>query len=282
MIGSNTSVCCLIGDPVGHSLSPLVHNTGFKTLGLDFVFVAFRVRDIRRAIEGIRGLGIRGASVTIPHKVSAMGYIDEVDGVARDIGAINTIVNDGSRLRGFNFDYSAALTALEEKTAIKGKRAVLLGAGGTALTVAVALKKAGAELIILNRTREKAEELARRVGAEGYGGLDGLKTIASADILVNATPVGMSPRIEEAIVPKEVLHPKLTVFDVVYNPRETRLIARAREAGCTIVYGYRMFLYQAVVQFELFTGHKAPVAEMERALVSALEGGGNATSADRR
>jgi shikimate dehydrogenase len=282
MIDASTKVCCVIGDPVEHSLSPLIHNTGYRTLGLNFAYIAFWVKDIRKAIDGIRGLGIRGASVTIPHKITAMKYLDALDEAAREIGAINTIVNNDGVLKGYNTDYGAAMKALEEKTAIKGKKAVLVGAGGVGLPLAVGLKRKGAELVILDIVEDLAKNLAKRVGADGFGGSDNLSAIASADILVNATPVGMWPRTDESIVPKELLHPRLTVFDVVYNPRETKLLKEAKAAGCAVVYGYRMFLLQAAEQFELFTGHEAPLHEMEKVLVKALEGEGHATSVDRR
>ena len=265
-----------------HSLSPLIHNTGYHALGLNFVYVAFRVKNIKLAIEGIRGLGIRGASVTIPHKVSAMKYVDDIDEAAGEIGAINTIVNNDGVLKGYNTDYGAAMKALEEKTAIKGKKAVLVGAGGVGLTIAVGLKRKGAELVVLDIIEDLARNLAERIGANGFGGSDNLSAIASAEILINATPVGMWPRTDEAIVPQELLHPKLTVFDVVYNPKETRLIREAKAAGCKVIYGYRMFLYQAAEQFELFTRHQAPLLDMEQALIKALEGEGHATSVDRR
>ena len=280
MIKANTSVCCLIGDPVEHSLSPLVHNTGYRVLGLNFVYIAFGVKNIKQAIDGIRGLGIRGVSITIPHKVSAMKYIDDIDDIAREVGAINTIVNDDGVLHGFNTDYGAALRALEEKTAIKGKKAVLLGAGGAALAIATGLKKRGAELVILDQPPEQAGRLAERVRAEDFGGLDRLSVIASADILINATPVGMWPKVNESIVPKELIHSKLTVFDIVYNPIETRLIIEAKEVGCPIAYGHKMFLYQAAEQFELFTGHEPPLLEMEQALIKALEGEEHVASTD--
>ena len=273
MTDASTTVCCLIGDPVEHSLSPLVHNRGYEIAGLNFVYVAFRVKDVKLAINSIKGLGIRGVSITMPHKVDAMKYIDNIDDTAKEIGAINTIVNNDGVLSGFNTDYGAALKALEEKTTIKGKKAVLLGGGGVGLAIATGLKRNGADLIIIDKIKEKAEELARLVGAEGFGGLEQLPEIGSADILINATPVGMWPRINESIVPRELLHQKLTVFEVIYHPRETRLITEAKEAGCAIIYGYKMFLYQAAMQFELFTGHQAPLLDMEQALIKALEGG---------
>jgi len=273
MINADTTVCCLIGDPVEHSLSPLVHNRGYEVLGLNFVYVAFRVKNVKLAIDAIRGLGIRGVSVTMPHKVSAINYIDDIDDTAKEIGAINTIVNNNGVLSGFNTDYGAALKALEEKTTIKGKKAVLLGGGGAGLAIAAGLKRNGADLIIIDKIKEKAEELARLVGAEGFGGLEQLPEIGSADILINATPVGMWPKINESVVPRELMHPKLTVFEVNYNPKETRMITEAKEAGCTTICGYKMFLYQAAMQFELFTGHQAPLVEMEQVLIKALEGG---------
>ncbi len=282
MINAETTVCCLIGDPVEHSFSPLVHNRGYQSLGLNFVYVAFRVQDVKQAIDGIRGLSIHGVSVTIPHKVSAMKYIDDIDDAAREIGAINTIVNDGGVLHGFNTDYGAALKALEEKTAIKGKKAVLLGAGGVGLAIATGLKRNGADLVIIDKIKEKAEELAKLVNAEGFGGLEQLPEIGSADILINATPVGMWPRVNESIVPQKLLHSKLIVFEVVYNPKETKLIAEAKEIGCVIIYGYKMFLYQAAIQFELFTGCQAPLPDMELVLTKALEEKEHATSSNRR
>jgi len=281
LINADTRICCLIGDPVEHSLSPLVHNAGYQALGINYAYVSFRVSDIRQAVEGLRGLGIRGASVTIPHKTSAMKYLDRLDPLAERIGAVNTIVNDDGVLTGYNTDGDGAIKALEEVTTLEGKKAVLVGAGGAALAIAFGLKARGVKLVVLNRTGAKARELAQKVGAEGYGGLK-LAEIASADILINATPVGMPPETDRSIIPGELLHNRLTVFDIVYNPRETRLLAEARERGRAVVYGDRMFLYQAAKQFELFTGLKGPLKAMESALAQALEGGGNVTNLDRR
>lgn len=282
MIDANTKICCLIGDPVEHSLSPLIHNAGYQTLGINYVYVPFRVKDIKQAIEGIRGLGIRGASITLPHKTSAIKYIDQIDPLAKEIGAVNTIVNDDNVLTGFNTDCGAALKALAEVVPLGGKKAVLIGSGGAASAIAVGLKKNGVELVVLNRTEDKASELAKLVNAEDFGSLERLPVVSSADILINATSVGMWPKANESIIPKHLLHNRLTVFDTVYNPKETRLLAEARERGCVIVYGYKMLLYQAAMQFELFTGHQAPLPAMESALTQALEGERNATHFDRR
>jgi len=282
MIDASTKICCLIGDPVEHSPSPLIHNAGYQALGINYIYVPFQVSDIKQAIEGIRGLGIRGASITIPHKTSAIKYIDKVDPPAEEIGAINTIVNDDGVLTGYNTDGDGALKALEEATTLKGKKAVLIGSGGAASAIAVGLMKKGVKLVVLNRTGDKARKLAERVNASGSGGLNKLSEIASADILINATPVGMPPETERSIIPKDLLHDRLTVFDIISNPRDTRLLIEARERGCAVVYGYKMLLYQAVKQFELFTGLKCPLTAMESALTQALEGGSDAANFDRR
>jgi shikimate dehydrogenase len=282
VIDADTKICCLIGNPVEHSLSPLIHNAGYKALGINYAYVSFQVSDIKRAIEGIRGLGIRGVSVTIPHKTKALKYLDKIDPLAEKIGAVNTIINDDGILTGYNTDGDGAIQALEEMTPLGGKRAVLIGSGGAASAIAVGLKKKVVKLVILNRTGAKAAKLAEKVNAEDSGGLQKLTEIASADILINATPVGMWPELNQSIIPKNLLHNRLTVFDIVYNPRETKLIAEARERGCAVVYGYKMLLYQAVKQFELFTGRQAPLPAMESSLNQALEGGRDATHFDRR
>jgi len=282
IIKSLKKICCLIGDPIEHSLSPLIHNAGYQALDINYLYVPFRVKDFKGAIEGIRGLGIRGASITMPYKARAIEYVDEIDRVAMETGAVNTIVNNDGVLTGYNTDYQGALKALEEATSLEGKKAVLVGGGGAATAIALGLKRGGAKLVILNRTEEKAKRLAEMFDAEDSGGLKKLDEISSADILINATSVGMWPKTNESLIPQNLLHNKLTVFDTVYNPKETRLLIEARERGCAIVYGYKMLLYQAAMQFELFTGHKAPLKVMESALTQALEGGRHATHFDRR
>jgi shikimate dehydrogenase len=269
----NTKICCLIGDPVEHSLSPLIHNAAYKALGLNYAYIALRTSDVGQAIETIRTNGIRGASVTTPYKVSALKHLDHIDFQVQKIGAVNTIVNDNGQLVGYNTDGAGAIKALGEVTKVGGKKVVLVGSGGAALAIAAALKEKKVNLIILNRTEAKARELAKKVGAEDYGSLDKISLVAQADILINATTVGMSPNVGETIVPKEFLHSRLTVFDIVYNPKETRLVREARAKGCTIVYGYKMLLYQAAQQFKLFTNRHAPLRMMESVLVKALGGG---------
>jgi shikimate dehydrogenase len=270
---ATVKICCLIGDPVEHSLSPLIHNAAYKALGLNYAYITLRTSDIGRAMETIRANGIRGASITTPHKVSALKHLDYIDDAAKAIGAVNTIVNDNGQLTGYNTDGDAAIKALEEVTDPGGKKVVLIGGGGAALAIATALKEKKVNLIILNRTEAKARELAKKVGAEDAGSLAKIALVSEANILINATTVGMSPNIEETVVPREFLHPRLTVFDIVYNPKETRLLREARAKGCTVAYGYKMLLYQAAEQFKLFTNRPAPLELMESVLVKALGGG---------
>ena len=270
MINSETKVCCIIGDPVAQSLSPLMHNAAYQALGLDYVYVAFHASNIKSAVTGIRGLGIRGASITIPHKAKAIEFVDNMDRISVETGVINTIVNNDGVLTGYNTDYNAALQALKERVNVMGKKAVVLGGGGAGAAVAIALKRAGARLSILNRTESRIKNLEEMLDVETSGGLDKLDIIAETDILVNATSVGMWPDVDASPVPAELLHGGLTVFDVVYHPKETRLLREAAERGCDIVYGYKMLLYQATVQFELFTGQPAPLEVMERVLTEAL------------
>jgi shikimate dehydrogenase len=270
---ATTRICCLIGDPIEHSLSPLIHNAAYKALGLDYAYITLRASDIKRAIADIKTQGIRGASVTTPHKVTALKYLDRLDPAAEAIGAVNTIVIDNGILTGYNTDGDAALKALEEVTGLGGKKVVLIGGGGAALAIAAALKENSVSLVILNRTGAKARQLADKVRAKDAGDLSKLSLVAKADILINATTVGMAPETGKTIVPREFLHPHLTVFDIVYNPRETRLLREARERGCAVVYGYKMLLYQAARQFELFTGRPAPLKVMELTLTKALGGG---------
>ncbi len=266
-------VCCLVGDPIAHSLSPAIHNAAYKALGLNFAYIAICASDIKQTITDIRKNGFRGVSITTPHKVSVLKHLDRIDPAAKAIGAVNTIVNDNGTLTGYNTDGIGALKALEEITDLDGKKVVLIGAGGGALAIAAALKEKKVNLIILNRTGAKAKVLAEKVGAQDFGSLDKLSLVAKADILINATTVGMAPVTAETPVPRQFLHPRLTVFDIVYNPKETKLLQDARERGCNIVYGYKMLLHQAAAQFQLFTGHPAPLEVMESTLIKALGGG---------
>jgi shikimate dehydrogenase len=275
LISTSTTVCGVIGNPVAHSMSPTVHQAGYRALGLDFSYLAFKVTDLPAALRGMRGLGLRGFSVTLPYKKDATDLIDEADASVKETGALNTIVNENGKLKGYDTDGAAALSALCKHTAIEGKQTVVIGAGGTALSIAHSLKKAGARLTILNRNVDKAAALAADLNA-AHGNLEQLDLVASAEIIVHATPVGMWPDVDATPLPEAPFHSGQTILDAVYNPSETRLLAEARAAGASVVPGHRMFLHQAAAQFQLFTGHEAPLEAMDYALLTAFKGDANA------
>jgi shikimate dehydrogenase len=282
-INAKTIVCAVIGHPIGHSLSPELHNAAFAALGLPFVYVAHDVQPghVPRALEGIRALGYRGLSVTIPHKVEAMHCVDEVDETARGIGCINTVLNEGGRLLGYNSDGRGALNALREAGADpSGRRVLLLGSGGAARAIAITLVREAppAQLTILGVVVEELARLVQDTQQRGQAPVSGQmladdvlrSEISAADIVLHCTPLGMHPHDDQCLVPAALWRAGTTVFDAVYNPRRTRLLREAQAAGCRVVEGIEMFLGQAYVQFELWTGQPAPRAVMRRVLEERL------------
>ncbi len=266
-ITPTTKLCGIFGNPIEHTLSPLIHNAAFDHLKLNYLFLAFKVTHLKEAVDGIRALNLRGVSVTIPHKVTVIDYLDEVEEVAGKIGAVNTIVNRDGRLTGYNTDWSGAVEALEEKGTLKGKTALILGAGGAARAMAFGLKERGAQFTILNRTIKKAEMLASEVGCN-YGGLEDASSL-SFDVVINTTSVGMFPDTEGIPIKQECLGDAL-VFDMVYNPLKTRLISEAEAGGCRTVLGIEMFVNQAAEQFTLWTDRQAPREVMKKVVAEAL------------
>ena len=279
-INTATQFCGVIGNPIEHSLSPAIHNAAFLKLALNFVYLAWKVDRIGDAVSGLRALGnFRGASVTIPHKVAVLPFLDEVDTTARHIGAVNTIVAEGGKLLGMNTDATGALRALREGNApLKGASVVIVGSGGAARAIAFALA-ADAEVrhlhvlgIEVDERRNLVTDLRDKTGVSvGEADLDEgrLKDVLpEARVLIHCTPVGMAPKIGRSCVPPKFLHRELTVMDVVYNPRETQLLSEAKSAGCRTISGLEMFLYQAVAQFERWTGRSAPIQVMRAVLES--------------
>lgn len=279
-INTATQFCGVIGNPIEHSLSPAIHNAAFQKLALNFVYLAWKVERIGDAVSGLRALGnFRGASVTIPHKVAVLPLLDEVDTTARHIGAVNTIVAEEGKLLGMNTDATGALRALREGNApLKGASVVILGSGGAARAIAFALAaEAGVRRVHLlgievDERRNLATDLRDKTGVSvGESDLDEgrLKDVLpEARVLIHCTPVGMAPKIGMSCVPAKFLHRELTVMDVVYNPRETQLLSEAKTAGCRTISGLEMFLYQAVAQFERWTGRSAPIQIMRAVLDS--------------
>jgi len=280
-ISGKTRVCAIIGDPVEHSLSPVMHNAAFKELGLNLVYVAFTVtrNELKDAISGARSLGMRGLNVTMPHKNAVMSYLDETDSTAKAIGAVNTILNEQGKLIGFNTDGVGALRALKENgISPDGKKMLIVGAGGAAKAIAFQAAQEVEELVILNRTSEKAEQLAevlrREFGKRVNGGALSAevlkKELKTTDILVNATSVGMHPDVNRSPVPSDLLRRDLCVMDIIYNPLETKLVTDAKAVGAKVVLGLEMLLYQGAVAFEIWTNCPAPVEVMKEAALNKL------------
>ncbi len=275
-IKGSTNIVGLIGHPVEHSFSPPMHNAAFNALNMDWAYVAFDVNpfNVKSAIEGAKSLNIKGFNVTIPHKIEVMKYLDEIDEVAGLIGAVNTI--DFKSMKGYNTDGIGAVKAIEEVTSIKNKNVVVAGAGGASRAISFYIAKYGAESVtILNRNIEKAQSLADDINLIDDVKADSIKNIkghvADADILIDTTPVGMHPNVnDDAIICAEDMHEDLVVFDAVYNPNETVLIKEAIKANAKPVYGIKMLLYQGAESFKIWTGQNPPVDVMEDALKKHL------------
>ncbi|MCL0091703.1 shikimate dehydrogenase [Dehalococcoidales bacterium] len=275
LISGKTKVYGIIGDPIEHTMSPIMHNAAFKKLGIDCWYLPFRVRkeELGKAIEGMRALNISGLNVTIPHKVAVIPFLDKLDPMARKIGSVNTIVNDDGVLTGYNTDATGFLQALLEKgIRPEGKNIVILGAGGASRAISFILAERGGNLVILNRTLDKAKEWVSRLSKILNREAKALKldeenlvvAMERADILINATSVGMSP--DETLVPAQLLKPGLIIFDIVY-PIKTRLLREAEVAGGQTISGFDMLVWQGAMAFEKWTGKAAPLELMKEEVV---------------
>src|SRR3972149_1663760 len=272
MQDKHSAIYGLIGNPISHSISPIIHNTLFKELNINGIYVPFKVDNIGDFIREFRGLDVKGYSVTIPHKESVVNHLDAIDPIAKKIGAVNTIVNKDGRLVGFNTDCEAAIKVLEGvdlvstkslgETYLKEKKVTIIGAGGVARAIAFGLKERQAQITIINRNHERAQSLARDVGClvRKFDEPQALDT----DILINATPVGMFPKINETPIDKNKLKSNMIVFDTIYNPIETKLLKEAKAQGCKTINGLSMFVHQAAAQFKLWTGQMPSVEIIEK------------------
>ena len=279
-IDAQTEVYGVIADPVGHSLSPLVHNAAFAHLKLNKVYVPFRVprEDLAQFIEDAPAWGIRGLSVTIPHKEEIVKMLTEADGTVQGIGAANTVVFHGDDRSGYNTDYRAAMSSLEEavdaggekqkQQVLEGKTALVLGAGGAGKAISYGLCRRGAVVIVADLVARQANLLAKRLNCRSVDW--SLRHNVTADVLINCTPVGMHPNVDESPYDKHYLRPSMIVFDVVYNPENTLLVKEARNRNCTVVTGVDMFVRQACLQFKLFTGQDGPAELMREVIRRAI------------
>jgi shikimate dehydrogenase len=284
-IKGSTRIIGIFGDPVAHTLSPAIQNAAFAALGLGFVYVPFHVarKRLGEAVEGVRALGLAGVNITIPHKVAVMEHLDEIEAHAKEIGAVNTVVNDGGRLVGHNTDGAGFLKSLTEETGfnVSGKKVLVIGAGGAARAILYSvLSENPAFVLLLNRTVEKAEALVDALGP-GFKGvelnagpLSGMLDAApTADLVINTTSLGMEGN-APLDFPVEALSDGAVVADIVYSPLKTPLLTRAEARGLTVHNGLSMLIGQGAIGFELWTGRKAPVEAMKEAALKALGAGG--------
>jgi len=281
MITGKTSVFGIIGDPVEHSLSPGMHNAAFRSVGLDHIYVPFKVKreELEDAINGARAMGIRGLNVTIPHKTEVIKYLDYLDIAAGLIGAVNTIEFGQNGAVGHNTDGIGAIRAIEDFTTVKKKKIMVLGAGGAARAISFQLLLSEAEsLVISNRTIEKAQELkddlSEKLDQEVMItdlGTDLEKELKDTDILINTTPIGMYPNINhKPLITSDMMHKDLIVNDIVYNPLKTGLIIEAEKAGAKTISGIKMLMYQGIESFRIWTGIEPPVEVFQSALLKEM------------
>jgi shikimate dehydrogenase len=278
----NTRLCAVIGNPVSHSLSPAIHNAGFDALGLDFIYLPCQVENVAGVLAGMRAMhNFRGMSVTIPHKVEAMKHVDEINEADRTIGSINTIINDNGKLIGLGTDGPGAMKALiDAGVALAGKQVLMIGAGGASraisFTLALDAGLAGMELLDIDQAVVEglAADLNRHtptpISAQVMSDTALADAMSRADIIIHSTPIGMQPKVDASLVPANLFRNGQVVFDVVYTPLETKLLREAKAAGLQTVSGVEMFINQAVLQFEQFTGQTAPAEVMRQVVMEHL------------
>lgn len=262
-----TSICLLIGDPVNQSLSPKMHNAAYAASNLNFNMRAEQIQPelLAAAMSNIRAQNISGLAVTMPHKISIMEFLDEVDPIALEIGAINTVVNNAGKLRGYNTDWLGIITPLEQRMELNGATVAVLGAGGAAQAAVYALTRAGSKVTVLNRTTDKAKLLADKFGAS-FKPLKHDSIFESYQVIINTTPLGMGELQDQTPLLRHQLTSDQVVFETIYAPRETLLLKAALAAGCQVIRGYEMFLEQGMAQFKLHTGIDAPKETMLKSI----------------
>ncbi len=275
-LSRDTQIAGIIGRPVAHSASPLMHNRAFREMGLDFVYLPFEVNDVggffkRFVRPATREIDwrLRGFSVTIPHKTAVIPFLDELDETARRVGAVNTVVIEAGRLAGYNTDAHGAIAPLAAVTDLRGSRCAVVGAGGSARAVVFGLLERGARVALYVRDPAKASALGSDFGVT----VDRIGAIAESDaeIIINTTPVGMTNHHEgTSAIPQAAWRNRAIAYDLVYNPLETRFLADARKHGCLAVSGIEMLAAQAVRQFELWTGRTPPLDLMRRAALEKV------------
>jgi 3-dehydroquinate dehydratase/shikimate dehydrogenase len=274
-----TRIYGVIGDPIGHSLSPTMQNAAFAVRRMNAVYLPFLTRDLRDFVDSIGPLGIKGFSVTLPHKQRILEFLHQCDPLAQKIGAINTVaVRAGGKLHGYNTDYVGVLQTLEQRIRLRASRVLIVGAGGAARAVAFALAQAGAAVFVSARRYQRAKHLARAVGGQAVE--RSLLRHTTFDAIVNATPVGMHPSVANSPLEPRELNCRL-LFDIIYRPQTTKLLQMAARRGIQTVSGVEMFVAQGAAQWEIWTGHQAPVAAMRHAVLRTLSSEDNSRGVGR-
>ena len=281
-ISPSTQFCAVIGNPIAHSLSPAIHNAAFVELDLDFVYVACRVEDVKNALAGMRALNnFRGMSITIPHKIEAMKHVDEIAEIDRTIGSINTVINEQGKLLGLGTDGPGALKAIiDAGVEIDDKNILMLGSGGAARAISFTLARNAKleKLSILDINEIMLQQLTTdlKAGTDTFIKSELLSerslatAMENADVIIHCTPIGMQPNEDASLIPTEFFQSKQVIFDIVYTPLETKLLADAKSRGLKVISGVDMFINQAVLQFERFTGVDAPIEVMRRVVMEHL------------
>lgn len=284
-IDAETEVYAVIGDPIGHSLSPAIHNAAFRQLGLNKVLVPIQVPadSLKDSLRALAWLGIKGMSVTIPHKQGIVPLLSAIDKSVELTGSCNTVLNQDGKSVGHNTDYRAAMVSLElamggspddTESVLLGKQVLLLGAGGVARSIAFGLMRRGAGVIICNRDEDRGHKLAAEVGCRSINWA--MRAGTPCDVLINATPVGMHPNVNETPVPAAAFRPGMVVFDTIYHPENTLFIKLAQSHDCQTVTGVDMFVHQAALQFRYYTGQEAPEEVMREIVKNKLNPAGEA------
>ncbi len=257
----------VLGYPLRHSMSPMLHNLAYKIIGFNGIYTKFETQDLHSAIVGVRALGVKGLSVTIPYKIDIIPYLDYLDPMANKIGAVNTVINRDGKLYGYNTDATGSIKAISEVIDPSGTRILIIGAGGSARALAVALSPFTSHIYIINRHIKKAQELAAIVNCNVLNKQD--MSSLSFDLVINTTPIGMFPNNDEIYIDPTIIQSNL-FMDIVYNPLVTKFLKIANEKGAKIIPGYKMFLFQAAEQIRMFTGVEPPLQILEESLIEEL------------
>ena len=265
---------CIIGDPIDHSLSPAIHNAAFTTLGLNCSYIAFRVQEgqLKNSMDSLRAINIGGFNVTMPHKVTVLNYVDSSDKIAEMVGAANTVNNEGGKFHAYNTDVVGFIEPLRQrKIDLNGFEVLILGAGGAARAVAVALsqEKGVSKINIFNRDIDRSTSLANMINKSGIEiGIisqnDVQKIAFRSNLIINTTPLGMKN--EQSLIKTSSISKESIVYDIVYKPIETKLLENARTAGAQVIYGYEMLLEQAIASFKIWFKIDPPIESMKKVL----------------